>query len=130
MPSERGQSISVFVSVVIFALLLVAGLVIDGGRQSSAARRAELLASAAARAAVDATAPARAAGRAPEAGVAIRAARDHLDAAPDIDGDVRLTGDGTIRVTTTTRIATHFLSLIGISTLEAEGSAEAQLFSR
>ena len=42
---QRGVSLSSFFAVVVLALLLVAGLVVDGGAQAVAARRAELVAS-------------------------------------------------------------------------------------
>ena len=38
---ERGQSVSVFVTVVFAALIMTAGLVIDGGQKITAASRAE-----------------------------------------------------------------------------------------
>ena len=51
---DLGQSVSVLVAVSLMALLLIAGLVIDGGAHAAATRRAEMAASGAARAAVDA----------------------------------------------------------------------------
>lgn len=130
MRSERGQSLTVFVSVVVFALLLVAGLVIDGGAQSAANRRAQLTAAAAARAAADETAAARLAGTRPDVGAAVSAARRVLASDPTLDASVDLLNDGRIRVATSTRVDTILLSLIGISTLPARGEAEAQLFGR
>ena len=40
MRDQRGQALSVFVAVAVVALLLVCGLVVDGGRQAASARRA------------------------------------------------------------------------------------------
>lgn len=123
---ERGVSLSTFVVAVVPALLLVAGLVVDGGAQAVAARRAELVASAAARAAADETAAARLAGADPGAAGAIAAAQRVL-AASGMAGEVRLAA-GRVLVTTTTHTGTVFLSLVGITRLEARGSAEADLF--
>ena len=122
---ERGQSLSVLVLVVMFALLLVAGLVVDGAAQSGAARRAEQAASEAARAAVDAGATDRAAGRTPPAATMTDAARAVL-AERGVDGTVAMAG-GRVRVETSTRVPTIFLGLVGITTLRAGGAAAAEL---
>ena len=126
--SERGQALSSFIVVVVIALLLVTGLVVDGGRKSAADRRAELTAAAAARSAVDATAADRQAGRRPNAHVALAAANQVIGDEPGMQGSSRLAADGSVQVTTSTRIETIFLSLIGISSLQGHGSAKAQLF--
>lgn len=128
MSGERGLSMSSFVAVVVLALLLVAGLVVDGGAQAVAARRAELVASGAARAAVDETAPARLAGRAPDVGAAIASAQRVLAASGDVTGDVRVVA-GRVQVTTSSSTEPVFLSLIGIRRLVGHGSAEADLVS-
>lgn len=122
---ERGQSLSAFVALVMVALLLGAGLVVDGGAQSAASRRAEQAAAQAARAALDATAPTRAAGVAPDVAAAVRAGEDALGAA-GVSGSVRVTA-GRVRVETQTSVPTVVLSLIGVRTLSARGSAEADL---
>lgn len=124
--NQRGMSLSSFVVLVIPALLIVAGLVVDGGAQAVAARRAELVASAAARAAADATATDRLAGRKPDSGAAIAAAQGVLTASGDVEGHVELVG-GRVRVTTSSGADAVFLSLIGIQRLPAHGSAEAEL---
>lgn len=125
---ERGHALSAFVVVVVIALLLISGLVIDGGRRSAATREAELTAAAAARAAVDATAAQRQAGRRPDAGQALAAAREVLAGSPGLQGSVVVRADGSIEVTTSTSVETVLLSLIGITRLNASGSASAQLF--
>lgn len=125
---ERGQALSTFVVVAVIALLLVTGLVVDGGRKSAADRRAELTAAAAARSAADATATQRQAGRRPDAGVAIAAANQVIGAEPGIQGSATLAADGSVQVTTSTSIDTVFLSLIGINSLQGHGSAKAQLY--
>ncbi len=124
--NQRGVSLSSFFAVVVLALLLVAGLVVDGGAQALASRRAELLASAAARAGADATATSRLAGQAPDVAAAVAAAQRVLAADGEVSGEVKVVA-GRIRVTTTGAARTVFLSLIGIPRLEVRGSAEAEL---
>ncbi len=125
---QRGMSMSVFIAVSVLALLLVAGLVVDGGAQAVAARRAELVAAAAARAAADQTAAARLAGQRPEAAAAIAAAQRVLADSGGVTGEVRFV-EGRVRVSTTAAVDTVFLSLIGIQRLTGRGSAEADLIA-
>ncbi len=125
---ERGQALSSFVVVTVIALLLIAGLVVDGGRKTAADRRAELTAAAAARAAVDATAAQRQAGHRPDAGTALAAAHEMIAAEPRMQGSVSVAADGTVRVSTTTSVDTVLLSLIGVTQLSGSGSAAAQLY--
>ena len=126
MRNERGQSLSVFVTVVVVALLLVAGLVVDGGAQVDASRRAEGAAALAARAAADSTATARLAGQEVDRLTAVAAARQVLDAHPGIEGDVVVQGEQ-VQVTTRATTRTVLLNLIGIRELRATGSATAEL---
>ena len=126
MRNERGQSLSVFVTVVVVALLLVAGLVVDGGAQVDASRRAEGAAALAARAAADSTATARLAGQEVDGLTAVAAARQVLDAHPGIEGDVVVQGEQ-VQVTTRATTRTVLLNLIGIRELRATGSATAEL---
>ena len=123
---QRGQALSVFMAVGVVALLLVCGLVVDGGAQARAVRQAETVAALAARAAVDATATARLAGAEPQPAVAIQAARQVLDDYPDLTGEVRLVA-GRVEVQTRAEVETVFLSLIGITSLAGSGSATAEL---
>lgn len=125
MRDERGVSLSAMFAVVVLALLLMAGLVVDGGAQAEASRRAELGAAAAARAAADETATTRLAGKSVDAGAAVAAAQRMLDEA-GVSGSVTLSG-GRVRVSTRAEVGTVFLSLIGIDKLSANGSAEAEL---
>ena len=122
---ERGTSLTVFVATVVAALILVAGLVVDGGAQSTAARRCEQVAAQAARAASDAGAAARAGGRRPDSAQMLAAAREVI-AGSGVTGDAAVAG-GAIRVRTQARVDTVFLSVIGVSSLGAEGEAEAVL---
>lgn len=126
MRDQRGQALSVFVAVAVFALLLICGLVVDGGAQAEATRRAETAAALAARAAVDATATGRLAGRDPDPGQAIAAAHGVLAGYPGITGQARLVA-GSVEVSTQAQVSTIFLSLIGINSLSARGSATATL---
>ena len=125
MRAERGQALSVFVAVSVLGRLLLCGLVVDGGAQAEATRRAQNAAALAARAALDTTATARLAGAEPEAGRAVAAARQVL-AAHGVAGDITLRA-GQVEVTATTEVETIFLGLIGITTLRASGSATAEL---
>ncbi|WP_232548002.1 hypothetical protein [Propioniciclava soli] len=123
--AERGHAMSSFVSVVVVALILVAGLVVDGGAKANAARAAESGAAQAARAAVDAGATARAGG-AGNGVEAARAAAEQELAERGLAGTVSIR-DGRVRVETSTSAPTVFLSLIGVDVLAASGSAEAEL---
>lgn len=122
---ERGVALSAHVVVVIFALLAVAGLVIDGGAKISALRTAESAAAQAARAGADAGATSRAAGT-PLDLAAVQAAASGALAARDVQGDVRIEA-GRVTVTTHTSAPTVFLSLIGVGQLTATGEASADL---
>ena len=121
----RGVSLSAFVAVVTLALLLMAGVVIDGGSQSAATRRCAQLAAQAARAASDAGALARAAGTDLDTG-AMLVAGNAVIASSGLEGSVTISGD---RVTarTSTSAPTIFLSLIGIAALPASGEATVVL---
>jgi hypothetical protein len=114
------------------ALLMVAGLVVDGGQKAAAMNRAETLASGAARAAANAgatgTLAADGGGLATDA--ARRAARSYLAAAA-VDGgvvhsSVRIDGSQVI-VHTDIQVRTIFLSLVRINTLRATGDATARV---
>lgn len=122
---ERGMSVSVMVLLWIGALLLVAGLIVDGGQQVTAARRAESVAAGAARAAADAGATGRLAGR-PDPGTAMRAARAYLAGANGVRGTAGLRG-GVVRVETESTSPTIFLSVIGIAQVRGTAAAEADL---
>lgn len=124
MSPERGASLSALFAVVVVALLLVAGLVVDGGAQNSAQRRAEAVAAQAARAGADADTTARLAGGRDRNAV-LAAARQVLTS-EGLDGEVTVQGDRVV-VRTRTTAETTFLSLIGIKRLRARGEAAAEL---
>lgn len=120
---ERGQSVSVFVTVVFAALIMTAGLVIDGGQKIAAASRAETAAAGAARAAANAGVTQTLAGNSP-ADASLRAARAFLAGQPDVSGSASVS-NGVVTIRTRAEEPTIFLSLIGINSVSATGSAEA-----
>lgn len=124
---ERGASVSVLVLLWILAIILVAGLVVDGGQQVTAARRAESAAAGAARAAADAGGTYRLAGS-NNPGAGLIAARNYLAGAQGVTGRAVLSG-GIIRVETEASNPTIFLSVLGIGQVRATASAEADLVS-
>ena len=125
MRDERGQSLSAMIAVVLLALFLMTGLVVDGGRQASCAREAEAGAAQAARAAGDAGAAARAAGLSFDVSVVQAAGRRSL-AEGGLGGDVRVEA-GAVRVTASASMPTVFLSVIGITRVSGRGEATATL---
>ena len=122
---ERGLTVSVFVLLILAALVATAGLVIDGGQKVTAASRAEAAADGAARAAANAAASQRLAGR-DGAGAAVLAARSYLAGQPGVTGSVRLSG-GVVGVDTSAREPTLFLSVIAIDEVTGTGSATASV---
>lgn len=127
--SERG-SVTVFFAAAVLALLLMAGLVVDGGGKVRAVQRADRLAAEAGRAGgqqIDVAAAI--AGRRPrvDAAAAVTAARRYLDRT-GAHGEVVVAADRrsiTVRVTTTVR--TVFLGLVGVTELSATGNARVVL---
>lgn len=130
---DRGQAVSVMALGFLAVLIMVAGLVVDGGQKAAAMNRAETLASGAARAAANATAGGTLGAQSPGVSAAEKArqaAQSYLNAAVVDGGDVRSTVriDGTrVVVHTEVRVPTIFLSLIHIDTLLATGDATARV---
>lgn len=122
---DRGQSVSVFAILIMGAMILTAGLVIDGGQKVSAASRSEVAASGAARAAGNAAATQELAGSDP-AGAAVSAARSYLAGQPDVQGTVSVSA-GVVTIHTRTTEPTIFLSAIGLRSVQGIGSAQANL---
>ncbi|GAB3917278.1 membrane protein [Microlunatus endophyticus] len=128
---ERGQAVSIMVLGFVAALLMVAGLVVDGGQKAAAMNRAETLAAGAARAGADAGAGSTlgtASDTSVSAGQARISARNYLAAAGgDIASSrVQVNGDQ-VSVHIEIRVTTVFLSLIHINTLRATGDATARV---
>ncbi|MBA8793593.1 Flp pilus assembly protein TadG [Friedmanniella endophytica] len=110
--------------VIMVALILTAGLVIDGGQQVDAASRAQSIAAAAARAGSEAQATDALAGS-NDTGRALAAAQAYLDGS-GVPGTVGFDGDR-LRVTTEITVPTLMLSVIGIDSVRGRGEAEAEL---
>lgn len=122
---QRGASLSAFSAVVMVALFLVTGLVVDGGQKAAAQRESEAAAAQAARIGVDAGAVAAVQGR-PSGAVAVAAARASLRS-QGVAGRVSLLPGGVLHVRVERSVPTVFLSLIGVGSLSADAEAAAQL---
>ena len=126
---EQG-SISLFLVVLVLALFVVFGLVVDGGARLDAQRRATDQAEQAARAAAQAVNPTSL--RESDT-VTLDPTAAHAAAARYLSsvGNVTLTGvhvtATTVTVTVTTTATPVVLSLIGLHTLTVTGSGTAQL---
>jgi hypothetical protein len=123
--NERGQSISLFVLVIMGALIMTTGLVIDGGQKVAAASRAESAAAGASRAAGNAAATQQLSGNDP-ARAAVLAAKGYLAGQPGIRGTVTV-ANGAVTITTSAEVPTIFLSVIGISSVSGQGLARANI---
>jgi Flp pilus assembly protein TadG len=126
---ERG-SVTVFFAIIMLGLLLLIGLVADGGAKLRATQQAAATAAEAARAGGQALDTAAAAGgdtSRVDRALAIQAAQDYLTAA-GATGTVTVSDDRTRLTVTVTRTAsTAFLSLIGIESLTVTARADAVL---
>ncbi|MEU7205404.1 pilus assembly protein TadG-related protein [Streptomyces sp. NPDC045470] len=126
---DRG-SMSVFFALATVAILMVMGLLVDGGGALNAANRATSLAQEAARTAGQQLDPAQAVqGTAitidPDA--AAGAARDYL-AAQGVQGGAAVTDGGkNLTVTVTDTYHTYFAQFVGKSTITVTGTATAHL---
>jgi len=125
-------SVSVLVAVLGFALLLMLGLVVDGGRQLIAYRRAANDAEQAARAGAGAVNPAglRTGSYILDPAAATAAARRYLSASQPggqiTASSITVTGN-TVAVIVTLRRTTTFLAAVGIAGVNATGRGRAQL---
>lgn len=130
-PAERG-SVTLFVSITVAGLLVLVGLVVDGGGKVRAAQHASRVAAEAGRAAgqqIDVRAAIEGRPLRVDVPAAVEAARRYLRAA-QVSGQVIVSSDRrriTVEVTTSER--TVFLGLVGISELTAHGSADVELVS-
>lgn len=126
--SERG-SISLFAVVVTVGLIVVIGLVVDGGGKIHAQQRAQTAAREAARAggqAIVAGTAIRGQGAVVDTGAARTAAQNYL-AVAGVAGTVSIQGGNTVVVRTSESYQPTFLSIVGIGTQTVTGSAEAQI---
>jgi Flp pilus assembly protein TadG len=126
---EHG-AVTVFVAISVAGLLLLIGLVADGGAKLRATQQAAATAAEAARAGGQALDTAQAAAGTPgrlDPAAAVQAAQDYLTAAR-ATGTVTVSDDRTRLTVTVTRTApTAFLSLIGINQLSVTAHAQAVL---
>ncbi|MGF1662558.1 MAG: hypothetical protein ACFCVG_08810 [Kineosporiaceae bacterium] len=125
---EQG-SVSAFVLVVAAGLLLVVGLVVDGGLLLRTLQQADAVAAEAARQAgqrIDAPASVRGGPPRAEVAAATAAGQAHL-AAAGYRGTVTVVGGTRIRVTATTTRPTLILGLAGRPSITVTGQAEARL---
>ena len=131
-PSTGGDrgSVTLFVAIAAMGLLVLVGLVVDGGAKVRAVQRADRLAAEAARAAgqaIDLTAVMSGREVRVEPREALGAARAYLAAAGN-GGTAQLDAEHrSIQVTTTASSGTVFLGLIGISEFTVHGSATVSL---
>ncbi len=126
--ADEEGAITVFVVALTLALMLVAGLVYDGGRILAARQQARDLADNAARAAaqqVDLDALRRGAAPSLDPLSAEVAARDYLTATGH-DGDVVVTGDG-VQVTVSVTTELVLLQLAGIGERMVTGTGQARI---
>ncbi len=121
---ERGGSTAILAAIIAPMLLVLVGLVVDGGGQLAAVRQAEAVAAQAARAGADAVIGAAVAGAGAEQR-ARAAALEHLQRA-GVEGTVTV-ADGVVTVTTSLQHDAVFLGLIGINQLTGTGEASARI---
>lgn len=124
---ERG-SISLFAIVAVFAVLVILGLVVDGGARIRALQHADDAAREAARAggqALQAAPAIRGEAALGDTSAGRRAAQSYL-AGAGVNGSVSVAGDRIV-VNTTESVDPIFLGLIGIGTGTVHGHAEARI---
>jgi Flp pilus assembly protein TadG len=129
--SGDAGSYTLLAAVLALMLLLLAGLVFDGGAKLRAGQRADDLAQEAARAGAGQIDRSRAYASgtfAVDSATAVAAARAYLRAAGH-EGTVAAVGAHQIKVTVTVHGSTALLSLIGIDSLDVTRSATADLLS-
>lgn len=123
-------SVTVFTAISVLGILLLVGLVADGGAKLRATQRADATAAEAARAggqALDLAAAVTGTHDRVDRAVAINAARAYLTAA-HAAGEVAVSHDRTrLLVTVHETAPTAFLGLIGIDQVSVTGSAQATL---
>jgi len=125
---ERG-SISLFAVVLAVAMIVVIGLVVDGGAKIHAQQHAQAVAREAARAggqAVLGPVVVRGEEAVVDPYTARAAAQDYL-AAAGLPGTVTVTGGTRLHVQVTASYEPVFLSIVGIGTQQVSGQADARL---
>jgi hypothetical protein len=125
---DRG-SISLFAVIATVALIIIIGLVVDGGGRIQAQQRAQAAAREAARAggqALQAALAIRGQGVYADTAAARTAARGYL-AGAGVSGGVSISNGTVITVDTTETYQPVFLSIIGIGTVTVRGHAQARI---
>ncbi len=122
-------SVTVFVAVTMLGLLVLCGLVVDGGAKLRATQQADRIAAEAARAAGQAVDPAAlvAGDVTVDRAAAVESAQGYLTAA-GVTGTVALSPDGTaIEVDVMVTAPSVFLGLVGIESFSVTGHGRAVL---
>lgn len=127
LPRGDAGSVTVYVVSMMLGAIIIVGLAVDGSRATQGTARAEAVAAEAARAGGQAIDPAAAlqGNDVVDPTAAVIAAQAYLDAA-GVSGQVQVSGNLLI-VDVTLSTPTVILDLIGISTLDLEGHAVADL---
>ncbi|GGB91489.1 pilus assembly protein TadG-related protein [Cellulomonas carbonis] len=129
-PQEDRGSVSVFVCIAVVGLLVLVGLVVDGGVKLRTGQRADTVAAEAARTGGQAVAVPTVVGHqhvTVDRAAAVQAATTYLTTTGHT-GTAAIGPDGsTIQVTVTTTSPTTFLALIGVTSLTVTGHGEAAL---
>lgn len=125
---ERG-AVAIFAVVIVMALFLAIGLVVDGGGKIRAMQRANALAAEAARTAAQAVIIDGGGAGHPtiDFAQACQAANGYVTSAGGEPTDCQRVNDTTVQVDTAITYDNVFLSLIGQPTSQATGSAQARL---
>jgi hypothetical protein len=126
---REAGSVTVFVAITALGILILCGLVVDGGAKLRAVQQADRTATEAARAAGQAVDPAALAGGEArlDRQAAVHAATAFLVAA-QATSTATISADGTaVEVTVTTTAPTVFLGLIGIGSFTVTGHGQATI---
>ncbi len=129
-PDDAGQSTTLYV-VLVAALIVVAGLVVDGGAYMQAKDRSTHVAQEAARAGANAVSGSTVLGAPLPQVNAVQAetkAQEYISAA-GMEGSVRVEGD-LVTVEVTDKRRTTFLGIVGISSVSATSQESARLVNR
>lgn len=125
---DRG-SVSVFVILLASLVLLMMGLAVDVSGHIHAMQEARAIAREAARVGgqqMEITTAMRGQGTVAEPGRAAAAANAYL-ASAGVSGSASVSGPTSIQVDVTTTYQTRFLSIVGIGSLSATGSADSRI---
>ncbi|MFF3934116.1 pilus assembly protein TadG-related protein [Streptomyces hirsutus] len=130
-PDERDRgSMSLFFALTAVALLMVMGLLVDGGGALNAANRATSAAQEAARAAgqqLDVAQAVEGSAITLDPDAAVAAAQDYL-AAVGLQGSAEITDDGrSLTVNVRDSYTTYFAQFVGVGTISVTGTATAHL---